>query len=100
MTTVRLFCANGFSTAMMCQKIAEAAKAAGRDYDVQAFPYSSIQDEGEAADFILLGPQIRYNLQKARALFPNKPVEVMDAMMYGQMNGKAVFELVEKGIGA
>lgn len=99
MKTIRLFCANGFSTAMMCGKIAQAAEAAGCSYDVRAFPYSAIKDEGARADFILLGPQIRYNLQKARELFPDKPVEVMDALMYGQMDGKAAFDLIQKEFG-
>lgn len=96
MTIVRLFCANGFSTAMMCKKIQEEAQKKGAEYDVQAFPYAKIQEEGKTADVILLGPQIRYNLKKAEAMYPDKPVILLDMMTYGQMNGKAVFDQIEE----
>lgn len=96
MITVRLFCANGFSTAMMCKKIQEEAKLHHTEYDVQALPYSKIAEEGKKADVILLGPQIRYNLKKAQALYPEIPVLVLDMQMYGRMDGKSVYELIQK----
>lgn len=99
MTTVRLFCANGFSTAMMCKKIQAEAKTQGTDYDVEAFPYAKITEEGKKADVILLGPQIRYNLKKAQAMYPDKPVILLDMLTYGQMNGKAVYEMIQKELG-
>lgn len=99
MTTVRLFCANGFSTAMMCKKIQAEAKAQGAEYDVEAFPYAKISEEGKKADVILLGPQIRYNLKKAQAMYPDKTVILLDMLTYGQMNGKAVYEMIQKELG-
>lgn len=100
MTIVRLFCANGFSTAMLCKKMAEVAREAGCDYDVKAFSYSEVKTEGQKADFIFLGPQISFNLAKTRALFPGKPVEVIDSQAYGQLDGKACFEIVQREVGA
>lgn len=94
MITVRLFCANGFSTTMMCKKIEAAAKANGKEVDVKAFPYSECKDQGVIADIILLGPQIRYNLRKVEELYPDKKVILLDAMTYGQMDGEKVFQMM------
>lgn len=96
MITIRLFCANGFSTTMMCKKIEAAAKAEGTEVDVKAFPYSECKDKGAIADIILLGPQIRYNLRKVEAMYPSKIVILLDALTYGQMDGEKVFKMVKE----
>lgn len=94
MITVRLFCANGFSTAIMCKKIQEAAKQNGKEFDVIAFPYSECSDKGKCADVILLGPQIRYNLSKVKKMYPDKPVILLDMETYGKMDGVSVYDKI------
>lgn len=99
MITVRLFCANGFSTAIMCKKIQEAAKQNGKDFDVIAFPYSECSKEGVVADVILLGPQIRYNLSKVQTMYPDKPVILLDMETYGKMDGAKVYGQIIEVLG-
>ena len=56
---------------MMTKKMQQAAEKLGLDYDIKAFPYAKIRDEGPKADVILLGPQIRYNLSMSKGLSNN-----------------------------
>lgn len=39
---------------------------------------------------ILLGPQVRFELNKIRGKYPDKPVEVINMQDYGMMNGEKV----------
>lgn len=98
MTVVRLFCANGFTTEMMTKKMQEAATKAGLDYEIKAFPYAKIKEEGPKADIILLGPQIRYNLKHVQQDYPNTPVILMDMSLYAQMNGEAMVKQVKEAL--
>lgn len=87
---INLFCANGFTSSMIRNKIREAAKAHGLDYEVDAYPYSEIAVQGARADVILLGPQIRYNLRHVQEQFPEKPVILLDMQTWGSMDGEKV----------
>ena len=44
------------------------------------------------ADIILLGPQIRYELDNVKKVAGTTPVEAINMMDYGMMNGKKVLE--------
>ena len=46
------------------------------------------------ADIILLGPQVRYLLQKIEEMAKGKPVMVIDLNSYGNLDGKKVLENV------
>ena len=61
MKTIILFCANGFSTIMMRDKIRETSRNEGLNYTIEAFPFAKLEEEGQRADLILLAPQIRFN---------------------------------------
>lgn len=92
---VNLFCANGFTSSMLRNKIREEAKKKGLDYQVDAFPYSEIGEQGEKADIILLGPQIRYNLKHVQEQFPNKKVILIDMKTWGATDGAKVVSQIE-----
>ena len=49
--------------------------------------------------FILLGPQVRFEVNRVKALFPDKPVEAIDTVMYGTMNGAGVISRVREVLG-
>ena len=51
------------------------------------------------ADIILLGPQIRYLKNRITAIAEGKPVEVIDMMAYGTMDGKKVYGDIKKIMG-
>lgn len=75
MKKILLVCNAGMSTSMLVKKMQEAAKK-----------------EITEADIILLGPQIRYELDNVKKVAGTTPVEAINMMDYGMMNGKKVLE--------
>lgn len=96
MKKIVLFCANGFTTAMMAKKLKEAIEKQGLDYDSNAYPYAEIDERGKEADIILLGPQVRYNLKHVQKKFPDKPAIVLDMQTYAVMDGEKIFKQVRE----
>lgn len=96
---ILLVCAAGMSTSLLVNRMNEAAAAKGIGINIEAHPVGSIDQFGDAADVILLGPQVRYELKNVKAKYPNKPVEVINMQDYGMMNGNKVldtaFKLIE-----
>ncbi len=82
-----LFCAGGMSTSLLVNKMREAAKTQGKDYEINAHGLASIEKYGPEADVILLGPQVRYALNQVKEQFPEKPVGFIDMRTYGTMDG-------------
>lgn len=99
MKNVYLFCAAGMSTSLLVTKMQEAAKSVGCDYHIEAFPVSEAGAKGKEADILLLGPQVRFQLNNVKAQVPDKPVEAIDMRAYGMMDGKSVVEHVISVIG-
>ena len=91
---IRLFCAAGMSTSLLVTKMQEAAKEKGVECEIWAISEVNLQTEIEKCNVLLLGPQVRYVLNKAKALAEpyGIPVEVINMMDYGRCNGKAVLE--------
>ena len=103
MIKIGLFCAAGMSTSMLVKKIKEAADKRELDIQINAHPVSElvkILDEG--IDVALLGPQVRFKLAAQKALCEPKgvPIDVIDSLDYGMMNGEKVLDaalkLIEK----
>lgn len=99
MRNIVLVCAAGMSTGMLVKKMREAAANDKYEAEINAYSISEVTDKGKAADIILLGPQVRYNLNEVQKKFPDKPVEVIDMMLYGRMDGKAVVAHVKDVLG-
>ena len=93
---ITLFCSVGMSPSLLVNKMREAAKKNGKDYEINAYSLSEADAKGADADVILLGPQVRFALSKMKGLFPNKPVDVIDMRSYGLMDGAAALALAEK----
>lgn len=89
---IYLFCSAGMSTSLLVSKM----KAQALKYDVpvtiEAFPESLAAEKGPEADLILLGPQIAWMLADIQKILPNKPVEVIDAALYGKIDGLGVLK--------
>jgi len=96
---ILLVCAAGMSTSLLVNRMNDAAKAKGIDVHIEAHPVSDVKTYGENADVILLGPQVRFQLKNVTALFPNKPVEVIQMQDYGMMNGTKVLDHALKLLG-
>ena len=81
--TIRLFCAAGMSTSLLVNKMKEAARAQGKDYDIAAYSLGEFDREYKDADVILLGPQVRYALGRLQASHPEKVIVDIPMQMYG-----------------
>ncbi|MBR3350028.1 MAG: PTS sugar transporter subunit IIB [Solobacterium sp.] len=91
-----LFCAGGMSTSLLVNKMREAASAAGKNYSIDAYGLSAVDEKGPEADCILLGPQVRYAQKQLQAKFPGKPIEGIDMRVYGMMDGKGAIAIARK----
>ena len=92
---VLLICSMGASTANMCKKIEEAAAQEGIDLTATAVAMAMMNDKIGWADVVLVGPQIRFMLDKVRAAAGDKPVEAIDMMAYGMMYFSKVLQQIK-----
>lgn len=77
----------------------EAAEAMNYECTIAAYPTSEAPTEGKDADIILLGPQVRFAVNKVKEQCPGVIVEPIDMRMYGRMDGKGVLEFAKSKIG-
>lgn len=98
MRKIVLICTAGMSTSLLVTKIREAAKEEGYDCDVNAFPQAEAAAAVKDADLVLLGPQIRFQLDKIRSI-ADCPVEAINMTDYGRMDGEAVLEFAQEVLG-
>ena len=91
---IRLFCAAGMSTSLLVKKMEEAAKEKGKDADIAAYQFTVI----EGVDVALLGPQVGYQLGRAKEICEPKgvPVDVIPMQDYGMCNGMNVLKFAYK----
>lgn len=99
MKKIYLFCAAGMSTSLLVNKMKEAAKEVNLECEIEAFPVSEVSRKGVEADCILVGPQVRFELKKIISVYPDKPVEAIDMLLYGTMDGKGVLNQAMKAMG-
>jgi PTS system cellobiose-specific IIB component len=99
MKKIVMLCCIGMSTNLLVNKMKEAAKEEGFECEIEAYPVSESSNVGKDADIVLLGPQVRYNLSHVQKQFPDKPVEAIDMVAYGMMDGKKVIAQVKKALG-
>lgn len=96
MKNIVLFCAAGMSTSLLVTKMEKAAAEEGFECKIAAYSLNELKAQGPGADIVLLGPQVRYNLDKVKQALPDKPVAVIDMKQYGMMDGKGVIAAVHK----
>ncbi|SMC27570.1 PTS system, cellobiose-specific IIB component [Clostridium acidisoli DSM 12555] len=94
MTRILLFCNAGMSTSMLVSKMRKEAASKGIDATINAYPEGQMAKYIGEADVVLLGPQIRYVLPKAKILCDKNsvPIEMINTADYGMMNGAKVLE--------
>ena len=89
-----LLCAGGMSTSLMVSKMEEAAKKLNFDCEIHAYGTNKAKDFGTSADMILLAPQVRFQKAEIMEKCPNVPVETIEMMDYGMMNGEKIIRHV------
>ena len=99
MKKIVLFCSAGMSTSALVRRMEQAAEEMGYECTIEAHSVSDVQRLGADADLVLLGPQVRFNLDNVKKQLPDKPVDVIDMRHYGTMNGEAVMEQVKSILG-
>ncbi len=92
MKHILLVCSAGMSTSMLVAKMQEAAQKEGLEVDIIAVSEAEAAKNIEVADVVLLGPQIRFMLNKLKAMAGDKPVDVINMADYGTMNGAKVLK--------
>ncbi|MDQ0151085.1 PTS sugar transporter subunit IIB [Eubacterium multiforme] len=96
MRKIVLLCAAGMSTSMLVVKMQEAAKEIGYKVEIEANAISNVVNATRGADIVLLGPQVRFNLDNVKDKCKGIPVEAIDMVAYGMLDGKAVINHVKK----
>lgn len=99
MRKIILLCTAGMSTGALVTKMKVAAKESGYESEIAAYSVSEAASVAVNADIILLGPQVKYQLKSVQKLFPEKPVEAIDMVSYGRMDGAKVIAYVKEVLG-
>lgn len=89
---IYLFCSAGMSTSLLVSKMKAQAEKYEVPVIIEAFPETLAAEKGNAADVVLLGPQIAYLLPEIQKILPGKPVEVIDSVLYGKIDGLGVLK--------
>ncbi|MGL5437218.1 MAG: PTS sugar transporter subunit IIB [Lachnospiraceae bacterium] len=85
-----LACAAGMSTSMLVARMKESAEQKGIALEIDAVPVSSLAEHTDGTQLILLGPQVSYMEEEMAEKYKPIPVQVIDMMDYGMMNGEKV----------
>jgi PTS system cellobiose-specific IIB component len=89
---IYLFCDAGMSTSIMVNKMMEVVEKHSMPLQITAFPVARAKEvvEKEKPIAILLGPQVRFLLEKVKEQFSAQdiPVGVIQPEIYGTMDGE------------
>lgn len=89
---ILLCCSAGMSTSLLVNKMKKAAVEEGLSVKIQAVATMEVRNHINEVDVILLGPQVRYQLNDIKKIGDEKgiPVDTINPMHYGTCNGKEV----------
>lgn len=95
MKKILLVCCAGMSTSLLVTRMEKEAQEQGLDVKIWATNEKAIAKdwEQEPADVVLVGPQIRYLLNRIKKDLNNAvPIELIDMRTYGMMDGKKILK--------
>ena len=93
--TIVLFCGLGMSTSSMVRKMQKAAEEQRKDYDISAHALSEESLFAPTADAVLIGPQVRFELDNMRNRNPGLSIIDIPMKTYGLMDGAGALALAE-----
>lgn len=100
MKNIILVCNAGMSTSILVKKMKQVAEEVGKEVTIQALPKTSLDQYTGPVDCILIGPQIGYLEDGIREQWAGLPIEVINSVDYGMVDGKKVlkraFKLMSK----
>lgn len=88
---ILLVCAAGMSTSLL---VTEMRKYADQDNSINAVAVTELEDVIDQYDVVLVGPQLRFKLNSIKKIAAerNKPVDVIDPLAYGRVDGRKVLQ--------
>lgn len=91
---IMLVCSAGMSTSLLVTKMNRVIKEKNLDAEAFAVAEADVKNYIDKADVVLLGPQVRYLLNKMQDTFKdtNVKVGIIETVNYGTMNGEKVLE--------
>ncbi len=94
MKDIMLVCSAGMSTSLLVVKMQEAAAKRGLEVNIFAVAESEAPNHYDKICVLLLGPQVRYLKGKLTKALEGKniPVDVINSLNYGRLNGEAVLD--------
>lgn len=92
MKRITLVCSAGMSTSLLVTKMNVAAIKMKADVKIIAVAEVQLKEHWNETDVLLLGPQVRFLLGKLKSEGDKRgiPVEVINSIDYGTMNGEKV----------
>lgn len=99
MYNILLVCNQGMSTSFLVENMKQAAQKKEKEVTIWAVSDAELNENWEKADIILLGPQVGYLKSTAEKAVGNSiPIEVINFLDYGRVNGEAVLDKALKSI--
>jgi len=94
MVKILLACSSGMSTSLLVQKMEAEADERGLDAEIWAVAQDKAAEDMKKADVLLIGPQMRFMKKKlsVNAEEAGIPLDVINPVDYGRVNGKAVLD--------
>ena len=98
-TNIVLLCAGGMSTSILMNKMRAAAQEIDFACEVNAYGVAQAPRVVPEADIVLIGPQVRFTIDRLKVSYPDKKIFVIDMKDYGTMNGPKIIENVIEILG-
>ncbi|MFP7288773.1 PTS sugar transporter subunit IIB [Shouchella clausii] len=102
MKNIVLVCAAGMSTSLLVSKMQKAAEKKPEEITINATAGSELKKYADEMQVLLLGPQVAHLKSRYESEFTSIPVEVINSVDYGMMNGEKVLdralELIENNM--
>ena len=95
---ILLICSAGMSTSLLVTKMNKAADERGVEIEILAHGIAASKRFLDQVDIVLLGPQVRF-LKDEMVKATSVPVQVINMMAYGRMDGARVLEDALKELG-
>lgn len=82
------------STSLLVERMKKAAQERGLQVEIEAVAVSEFEARVDEFDVVLIGPQVKYRLDKFKQVADpkGKPLEVIDMLAYGMISGPKVLD--------
>jgi len=99
MRKIVLLCNAGMSTSALVTKMRKEAEKMNYECEINAYAAAEASNVAKSADIVFLGPQVKYMLSEVKEKVNPIPVEVIDMMVYGMMDGGKVINRAKEVLG-